>query len=148
MLNHISIMGRIVKDIELLKTGSGRSYCHLRIACDRDRSGRDGEKITDFLDATAWGSTAEFICKYFHKGDPILLEGKVYTTSWKDRNGNARYGVEINVDDVYFCGGKRREAAPAESTGFTDLSGDTSDLPFKMGDDEKAPWDEEVELPL
>ena len=58
-----------------------------------------------------------------------------------------RYGVEINVENVYFCGGKRREAAPAESgETFTELNDDGADLPFTMGDD-KAPWDEE-ELPL
>ena len=147
MLNHINIMGRIVKEFELLKTGNGRSYCHFRIACDRDRTGRDGEKITDFLDATAWGSTAEFIHKYFAKGDPILLDGSIYTTSWKDRNGNARYGVEINVNDVYFCGSKRRSGPTEAAPVLTELDNDGTELPFASDDDGKAPWDE-GELPF
>lgn len=156
MLNSVIIKARIGKDLDLLKTGSGRSYVHIRLACDRSGTGYgDREKITDWLDATAWGKTAEFICKYFRKGDYILIEGSLHSTQWKDRNGNNKYGVEINVDNADFCGSKRHEgsAAPAgggidvDSSGFTELDNDGTQLPFSMGEDESVlPWNEELPL--
>lgn len=146
MLNKFTGMGRLAKDMELLSTASGRHYIHNTIAIDRDGTGRgDTEKVTDWLDITAWGKTAEFIARWFQKGDPILLEGSIRTATWTGRDGKKRYSTELNVDSAYFCGSKRRDPAPAAE--LTDLDGDTSDLPFKMDDDEKAPWEDE-ELPL
>lgn len=154
MLNKVIIMARLVATPELLKTGSGRSYTHLRLACDRDGTGRnDREKITDWLDATAWGRTAEFIVKYFSQGDPILIEGAMHSRSWKDREGKSRYSVEINVENVNFCGRRSNTVKPAgggvdvDSSGFTELDNDGTQLPFSMGEDESVlPWNEELPL--
>ena len=155
MLNKVIIMGRLVATPELLKTGTGRSYTHLRLACDRDGTGgKDREKITDWLDATAWGRTAEFIVKYFSQGDPILIEGAMHSRSWSDREGKKRYSVEINVDNVNFCGRRTNAVKPASvldgGSGFTDLGNDGTDLPFTVGDDDgNLPWDDTSDkLPL
>ena len=115
MLNHIVIMGRLVKDPELRSTGSGVSVTGFTVAVDRDYSGRDGgEKQTDFIDCTAWRQTAEFISKYFHKGSMIVVSGRLQSRKWEDKEGNKRVNWEIMADNVYF-GDSKNSASRDES---------------------------------
>ena len=108
MLNIAVIMGRLVATPELRTTQSGISVTSFRVAVDRSYSSRDGgERQTDFIDVTAWRGTAEFVCKYFTKGQMIAVNGRIQTRSYEDKQGNKRTAVEIVADNVNFCGSKR-----------------------------------------
>ena len=108
MLNHITIMGRLTRDPELRRTGSGIAVASFTVAVDRDFGGRDGgEKETDFIDCVAWRQTGEFVSKYFTKGRMIVVSGRLQIRSWTDKDGNKRRTAEVVADNVYFGESKR-----------------------------------------
>ena len=108
MLNHIVIMGRLTRDPELRRTGSGIAVASFTVAVDRDFGGRDGgEKETDFIDCVAWRQTGEFVSKYFTKGRMIVVSGRLQIRSWTDKDGNKRRTAEVVADNVYFGDSKR-----------------------------------------
>ena len=108
MLNHITIMGRLTRDPELRRTGSGIAVASFSVAVDRDFGGRDGgEKETDFIDCVAWRQTGEFVSKYFTKGRMIVVSGRLQMRNWTDKDGNKRRSAEIVADNVYFGDSKR-----------------------------------------
>ena len=110
MLNHITIMGRLVRDPELRRTGSGIAVASFSVAVDRDFGGRDGgEKETDFIDCVAWRQTGEFVSKYFTKGRMIVVSGRLQIRSWTDKDGNKRRTAEVVADNCYFGDSKRDE---------------------------------------
>ena len=114
MLNHITIMGRLTRDPELRRTGSGIAVASFTVAVDRDFGGRDGgEKETDFIDCVAWRQTGEFVSKYFTKGRMIVVSGRLQIRSWTDKDGNKRRSAEVVADNCYFGDSKR----DSESTG-------------------------------
>lgn len=154
MLNVVAIICRMVKDPELKTTNSGKSVCSFRIANDSGYKDASGQSQTNWLDVTAWGKTAEFICKYFPKGALIAIDGRLQTRQYQDKNGQNRTAVEIVAQNVSFCGSKestslatqnaaQRPAAPLQRTqGMPDVSyssgqsddyaliEDEGDLPF------------------
>ena len=108
MLNHITIMGRLVRDPELRRTGSGIAVASFTVAVDRDFGGRDGgERETDFIDCVAWRQTGEFVSKYFTKGRMIVVSGRLQIRSWNDKDGNKRRTAEVVADNCYFGDSKR-----------------------------------------
>ena len=108
MLNHITIMGRLVRDPELRTTQSGTNVTSFTLAVDRDFKSREsGEKGTDFIDVVAWRQTAEFVCKYFAKGRMAIAEGRLQIREWKDKDGNNRRTAEVVAENVYFGDSKR-----------------------------------------
>lgn len=107
MLNSITIMGRLVRDPELKKTGSGVSVANFTVAVDRDIAAQGQEKETDFIDCVAWRATADFVSKYFTKGKMIALKGRLQIRSWTDKDGNKRKTAEVVADNVYFAESKR-----------------------------------------
>ena len=108
MLNHIVIMGRLTRDPELRRTGSGIAVASFSVAVERDFSGRDGgEKETDFIDCVAWRQTGEFVSKYFTKGRMIVVSGRLQIRSWTDKDGNKRRTAEVVADNCYFGDSKR-----------------------------------------
>ena len=109
MLNHITIMGRLTRDPELRRTGSGIAVASFTVAVDRDFSPKDGgEKETDFIDCVAWRQTGEFVSKYFTKGRMAVVSGRLQIRSWTDKDGNKRRTAEVVADNVYF-GDSRRD---------------------------------------
>ena len=109
MLNHITIMGRLTRDPELRRTGSGIAVASFTLAVDRDFSPRDGgERETDFIDCVAWRQTGEFVSKYFTKGRMAVVSGRLQIRSWTDKDGNKRRSAEVVADNVYF-GDSRRD---------------------------------------
>lgn len=136
MLNKIFLMGRLVASPELRRTKSDLSVASFRIACDRDFTGKGEEKATDFFDCVAWRKTGEFVSKYFAKGDPILIDGKLQMRDWQTKDGEKRRSYEIVVDNARFCGGKKKEAS-AQMQELDD--GEGGELPFTLGDDEELP---------
>ena len=142
MLNHIDIMGRLVADPELRSTASNIKVASLRIACDREIYGKDKEKETDFIDCVAWRQKGEFICRNFHKGDMIVISGRLQIRPWEDREGNKRYATEIIVNDVYFGGSKKKAvdvSSEEQDAVFKEIDGDDDDLPFAIDDEEALP---------
>ena len=126
MLNHITIMGRLTRDVELRSTQSGTSVASFTVAVDRDFGGRDGgERQTDFIDCVAWRQTGEFVSKYFHKGSMIVVSGRLQSRKWQDRDGNNRTSWEIVADNVYF-GESRRDSESNGSYGGYDNSSRSS----------------------
>ena len=120
MLNHITIMGRLTRDPELRRTGSGIAVASFSVAVDRDfGKNENGEKETDFIDCVAWRQTGEFVSKYFTKGSMIVVSGRLQVRSWTDKDGNKRRTAEVVADNVYFGGGKR------ESEGGNAYGGNT-----------------------
>lgn len=137
MLNHIDIMGRLVRDPELRRTQSGTPVASFTIACDRDFSGKDGEKECDFVDCVAWRNTAEFVSKYFSKGRMAVVSGRLQMRSWTDNNGQKRVSAEVVADSVYFgdskpSGGGSASGKPtmANADDFPELTDDDGELPF------------------
>ena len=108
MLNHIILMGRLTRDPELRRTGSGIAVASFSVAVDRDFGGKDGgEKKTDFIDCVAWRQTGEFISKYFTKGRMIVVDGRLEMRDWTDKEGNKRRSAEVIVNNAYFGDSKR-----------------------------------------
>ena len=103
MLNHITIMGRLVKDPELRRTQSGVAVCSFTVAVDRDFQSREAaEKQTDFIDVVAWRQTAEFVSKYFTKGRMIVVDGSLQSRKWQDKTGQNRVSWEVLANNIYF----------------------------------------------
>ena len=148
MLNHITIMGRLTRDPELRRTGTGTAVASFTVAVDRDFGGRDGgEKETDFIDCVAWRQTGEFVSKYFTKGSMIVVSGRLQIRSWNDKDGNKRRTAEVVADNVYFGESKRSGdsgaaySAPAPSFGgYTAPSAPASDFAMLEDDDAQLPF--------
>ena len=135
MLNHIVLMGRLTRDPELRRTGSGVAVASFSLAVDRDFGGRDGgEKETDFIDIVAWRGTAEFVSKWFHKGSLILVDGSLQSRKYEDKSGQKRTTFDVVANAVYFGGDKRDNVSqfPQEAPKSVDVEPDldSDDLPF------------------
>lgn len=150
MLNHIVIMGRLTRDPELRRTGSGVAVASFTLAVDRDFAGKDGEKETDFIDCVAWRQTGEFVSKHFAKGRMAVVAGRLQLRSYTDKDGNKRRAAEIVADNVYF-GDSKKDAENGNSShtpttqygggsshsyAASDYVGNFVDLP----DDEQLPF--------
>lgn len=135
-INCVVLMGRITRPLELKKTQNGKSVVQFSIAVDRKYQKQGEERITDFFNLVAWGSTAEFITKWFDKGDMIAVTGEIQSRNYEDKNGNKHTAVEILVDTVSFCGSKtentqKNNASQALLTPSNiGVDEDLDDLPF------------------
>ncbi len=157
MLNHIVLMGRLTRDPELRRTGTGVAVATFSLAVDRDfPNSATGERETDFIDIVAWRNTAEFVGKYFTKGRMAVVSGRLQIRNWTDKEGNKRRSAEVIADNVYFGDSKRDSdsgspaqsygsapmapayhapayaapAAPAPASDFAMIEDDDSQLPF------------------
>ena len=148
MLNKIILMGRLTRDPELRRTGSGTAVTSFSLAVDRDFKSQGGEKETDFIDIVAWRNTAEFVSKYFTKGRMAVVEGRLQMRDWTDRDGNKRRTAEVVADNVYFGDSKRdsgagdygaapaygapvsRSGAPMGHSDFAEIGEEDGELPF------------------
>lgn len=107
-LNVCTIMGRFTRDPELRRTPSGVAVANFTLAVDRDYNPKDGgEKETDFIDCIAWRNSAEFVSKYFSKGQMAIVSGRLRIRNWTDKDGNKRRSAEVEADSVYFGDSKK-----------------------------------------
>lgn len=144
MLNHITIMGRLTRDPELRRTGSGLAVASFTVAVDRDWPNKEtGEKETDFIDCVAWRQTGEFVSKYFTKGSMIVVSGRLQIRSWVDKDGNKRKTAEIVADNVYFGESKKKDTQ-SSATAYWDnphyVKPAVSDFAMFDDDDEQLPF--------
>lgn len=116
MLNKVILMGRMVSDPELKTTTSNLSVASFSVAVERNYVKQGSERETDFINVVAWRQTAEFVCKYFSKGQLIALDGTLQTRSYKDRDDNNRYITEVVTDNVYFTGDRKNDNSSQQST--------------------------------
>lgn len=136
MLNHIVLMGRLTKDPELRKTGSGTSVTSFTLAVDQDYKSDGGERKTDFIEVVAWRGTADFVAKYFAKGRMAVVSGRLQIRDWTDKEGNKRRNAEVMADNVYFGDTKKEDIQASAGSyypaakEFAQLDEDDSDLPF------------------
>ena len=146
--NKVILIGNMTADPELKQTAAGISVCSFSIAVNRRFAKADqGQQNVDFINIVTWRQQAEFVSRYFKKGNPILICGQLQTRSWNDNQGQKRYATEVVADEVNFCGDNRNGSAPQEdsmgmdqgfvantqqapaSGGFTPIDTD-DDLPF------------------
>ena len=153
-MNKAIIVGRLAGEPELRQTGNGISVTSFTVAVDR-RISRE-EHQTDWIDCVAWKNTAEFICKYFQKGTPIIIEGSIQTRNWEDKEGNKRKAVEIQVEKVMFVLREKSTTAPQntvsinegnssspeykEASGAAQAFSQGSNEDFEQVDDEDLPF--------
>ena len=147
MLNHITIMGRLTRDPELRRTGSGIAVASFTVAVDRDfGKNESGERETDFIDCVAWRQTGEFVSKYFTKGSMAVVSGRLQIRGWTDKDGNKRRSAEVVADNIYFGESKRGNeggnsafaSAPAPSFGGYSAPASAPASDFAMLDDDDA----------
>ena len=127
MLNKSILMGRLTRDPELKYTNSNLPVIRFSIAVDRNRTGQNGERQTDFIDIVAWRKTAEFVSQWFTKGQMIVVVGSIQSRRWQDKNGNNRTSIEVVADEVQFGESKRSresgESSPSNNGGYPQNSG-------------------------
>ena len=133
MLNHITVMGRLIRDPELRRTQAYVPVASFSIACDRDfKDKATDDWATDFIDIVAWRSAAEFVSKYFTKGRMAVASGRLQIRDWTDKEGNKRRSAEIIANNIYFGDSKSKdEQKPPASAGspVEAAGGGTFDLP-------------------
>lgn len=136
MLNRATIMGRITANPELRQTQGGVSVLSFTVAVDSRFTNQNGERQTNFIHCVAWRHTAEFVSKYFVKGQMIAVDGSLQSRNYVDKNGNNRSVLELVVENVSFCGSKAENGVVRAKNGVTDQnfsSGPNSDS-FSVGD--------------
>jgi single-strand DNA-binding protein len=158
-MNQVILMGRLTRDPELRHTQTGTPVASFTIAVDRGFAPKDGgERQTDFIDIVTWRQTAEFVTKYFVKGQLAAVVGRLQIRDWTDKEGNKRRNAEVVAENVYFTGDRRDRgdrpagsdgyqsggfqsnyrsegssggySSPVESSGFSEIADDDGDLPF------------------
>lgn len=133
MLNCAIIMGRLTADPELWTTQSGLSVASFCVAVDRSYAKEGEERQADFINVVAWRGTAEFVCKYFTKGQMIALQGSIQTRNYEDKNGNKRTAVEIVANTVSFCGSKAESAGQPTQQPSVNVSAADDFTPLNTG---------------
>ena len=121
-MNQAILTGRLTKDPEMKRTQSGTAVTLFTVAVDQYK----GNAL--FIDCVAWRETAEFVSKYFTKGQMIAVVGRIQIREWEDKDKNKRRSYEVVADRVEFCGGKTEKKSWAEE--FEDLYDDDGELPF------------------
>lgn len=144
MLNRIVIMGRLTREPELRRTGSGVAVTSFTVAVDRNFAPKDGgERETDFIDCVAWRGTGEFVDKYFSKGSMAVVAGRLQIRQWTDKEGNKRHSAEIVADNVYFGDSKRK----SESGGNEQIASSVNDYNYTPQQEFTEIDDDDSQLP-
>ncbi len=152
-MNKAILMGRLTKDPELRSTNGGVSVCSFTVAVDRRFKNAQGEREADFIPVVCWRQTAEFVARYFQKGQRIALVGSIQVRHWDDEQGNRRYMTEVIADEVYFADSKQESSnysnqsnnyqnAYSSGSSAKESGSDFSDGFFEAPDDDTAlPFD-------
>ena len=133
-MNTVNLVGRLTKDVELKQYDGGNSFARFSVAVQRQFKSKSGDYEADFINCVSFGKTAEFLEKYFAKGQWIGITGKLQSKKW-DEDGTTRYGMEVIADSVFFTSEKKGGSSASGNTSFAP-SGDigfpenADDLPF------------------
>lgn len=137
-MNKVILVGRLTKDPEMRITQNGTNVCSFCVACDR-RYSQNGERQADFIHCVAWRQCAEFISKYFKKGNRIALDGSMQTRSWEDDSGVKHYATEVIVEHAEFCE-RKQEQTPPNSIPATVPESMSSFDSFDFNEDDDFPF--------
>ena len=134
-MNNVVLVGRLTRDVELRYiSGSGMSESNFAIAVDREFTGKDGKKETDFIDIQVWGKSAENCANYIGKGSLVAIQGSIRIDSYQDQEGNNRKMTRVNANRVQFLDSKKdKQSNNVMPDGqFQDFQqvDDTDDIPF------------------
>lgn len=126
--NHVTLVGRLVADPELRRTGTGKAVTSFRMAVDRPIK----DKQTDFLDIVAWDKLAEFAANNFAKGQEMLVDGELQSRNWEDKEGRKRTSIEVKANVLRFVGSRaEQQQEPQEQpAGFVPMDDEDEALPF------------------
>lgn len=141
MLNKVILIGRLTRDPETRTTQSGLTVVSFTLAVDRRFKNAQGEREADFIRCKAWRQTAEFISKYFDKGNKIAVVGSIETGSYDDKNGNRVFTTEVNVDEAYFVETRQAQAQTFERENDTFDDGKQMPEDEATQDDTSLPFD-------
>lgn len=130
-MNKAILIGRLTKEPELKSTQNGLSVCSFSLAVERRFKNANGEREADFINCVAWRQTAEFIAKYFQKGQRIAVVGSIQVRSWDDGT-NKRYATEVVVDEAYFADGKQNATQGSTQRIVEEYQEDDTALPFDL----------------
>ena len=130
MLNKVILMGRLTRDPELRTTPQGVSVCTFSIAVDRGYVRQGEERQADFINVVAWRSTAEFVSKYFIKGQMIAVVGRIQTRNYDDKDGKKVYVTEVVADNVEFIGSRNSSGNSNNMNGSADYNAGPSPYDF------------------
>ena len=134
MLNMVTLQGRLTKEPEMKQIPSGTHLCNITIASERPKK-KDAESQSDFIPCIAWAKTADFLQKYFHKGDQIIVSGRLQSRQYEGQDGKTHTAYEVSISEANFCGLKKPNSAVPQSK--------TS----QQEDYESIDWDEVPDLP-
>jgi single-strand DNA-binding protein len=134
-MNKVILMGRLTKEPEMRQTPQGVSVCRFSIAVNR-RFAKEGQMNADFINCTAWRNTADFISKYFHKGNMIAVVGSLQTSTWEGQDGKKQYSTDVLVDEAYFTGSKENSSSAPQDTfggfdGFKEMDATGDSFPWE-----------------
>jgi single-strand DNA-binding protein len=160
-MNKVILIGRLSKDPELRYTASNTAVCQFTVAVDR-RFKSENQPSADFIPVVAWRQTAEFVAKYFSKGNRIAVTGQIQVRSWDDTEGKKRYATEVIADDIEFVESKRQDggygsaplpdepvsfrqetssaAAPKQDNSSSNASSENSGTYFALNDEDGCPF--------
>ena len=127
-MNKVVLMGRLTKEPEMRATQSNTAVCSFSLAVNR-RFKQEGQPDADFINVTAWAKTAEFVSKYFTKGQQVGVIGRIQTRNYDDKDGKKVFVTEVVAEEVYFADSKKEQSNVTTSEGFMVVEGD-SGLPF------------------
>ncbi len=116
MLNRVVLMGRLTGAPELRRTQSDKEVVNFCLAVERNYQADKDNRVADFINVVAWQGTAQFVYKYFQKGQLVALEGSLQTSNYEDKYGNKRVSFEVVADQVYFAEGKKQNTEPVVIT--------------------------------
>ena len=116
-LNNVVLIGNLTADPELRQTVTGKSVCNFGIAVDRPFA-KEGQQDVDFINIVCWEKQADFVAKYFSKGDPIYVRGQIQTRTWTDEQNQKRYATEIRAEDVSFVRAKAPSEGASDGSNF------------------------------
>ncbi|MFY9421449.1 MAG: single-stranded DNA-binding protein [Bacilli bacterium] len=130
-MNKVILLGRLVKDPKVSSTSNGTSVCRFSIAVQRRYAKEGEERKADFINCVAWRQQAEFIGKYFAKGQRILVEGALQSRTWEDNESKKRYSMDVIVESVSFVDYKKEQSEVDPLDELAELAGIIDeDLPF------------------
>lgn len=131
MLNKIILQGRLTREPEIKSTSSGKHFAQFTIASDRPKYGDKQE--TDFISCIAWEKTATFLGNYFHKGDMILITGRMTSRGYETQSGEKRTAYEVLTESIDFCGSKAQPQPQAQAQAQTPpLQSTQEEIPFEV----------------
>lgn len=129
-MNKVLLIGRLTKDPEIKYTDGGASIARFSTAVDR-KFKKEGEDTADFINCVSFGKTAEFVEKYFHKGNKIVIEGRIQTGSYTNKDGQKVYTTDVIVEQVEFAESKASASNSSPAEGFQNVPEEIAEeLPF------------------